>query len=155
MIAAATESNRLLQQIQREHNRALLQHVASCQPCRFEELYRSFGDQADLESGRNRFAKRLSYLVNTNRLKPVNVAGTRCWELAVATPVAQPVEPVGVMVREVAAPETDPAPPWVGTMVPARQVDVMHCPNYVPDRDLAARPGAFDYKRVASRGVRC
>jgi len=60
-----------------------------------------------------------------------------------------------------ATPDTDqagpvpvPAPaPWVGQVVPPRQVNVMHAPAWVPPRWEPARPGATDFARCPRRGI--
>jgi hypothetical protein len=45
--------------------------------------------------------------------------------------------------------------PYVGAVVPSACFDLMHAPTYVPPAGPALRPGALDYKRCASHGVRC
>ena len=48
-----------------------------------------------------------------------------------------------------------PAPPPLPGVAPARQVQVMYGPTYVPPRAPALRPGALDFKACASRGHSC
>lgn len=55
---------------------------------------------------------------------------------------------------DVIYPEDD-ADPWVGPIVPPRQIDVMHAPVYVPPSSTPAREGALDAARLPSRGFRC
>ena len=46
-----------------------------------------------------------------------------------------------------------PPAPWVGQVVPPRQVNVMHAPAWVPPRWEPARPGATDFARCPRRGI--
>ena len=151
MSAATADRSWAGQQALRQHNFELLLHVDAHQPCSFADLMAAFGGE-DSQMGRNRFSKRLSYLVSTARLALLNHSGVRHYVIA---PDTTPAGPGPLQEIEVATPESDPTPPWVGTVVPPRQVDVMHLPPYVPDAGPANRPGALDYKRVASYSVRC
>lgn len=50
-----------------------------------------------------------------------------------------------------------PAPrpkPYIGQVAPPRRIDLMGT-TWEPPAGPALRPGAFDYQRCASRGVRC
>lgn len=133
-------------QAQRQANDALVAYVAMQQPCDLAELMQHFSAPS-LGEGftvRKRFQIRLSYLVNKGRLGTINLAGKRYFKVPGPDDALAPVEPT-----------PEPATAWVGTVVPQRQYNALHAPDYVPEPPSALRQGALDYQRVASRGVRC
>jgi hypothetical protein len=135
-----------IQRDQRQANDALVAYVAMQQPCDLAELMQRFSDPS-LGEGftvRQKFQTRLSYLVNKGRLRTINLAGRRYFEVSGPDDAAVPAEPT-----------PEPADAWVGTVVPQRQYNALHAPVYVPEPHPALRQGALDYQRVASRGVRC
>lgn len=156
MMAPTDLTGAELQEAQRERNQALLAYVAAHQPCDFAELMALFGPPAPDGSHRLQFQKRLSYLVLSGRLRTVNLAGLRHWELpevaptlATATALGSPAMGVGSPIAQ----QTCALTPI--DVTPPRQFDVMHAPPYVPQADTALRPGAQDHRRYASRGDRC
>lgn len=60
----------------------------------------------------------------------------------VGRPVGSPNKP-----KPVSAPLPNVALP--------QQINVMHGPVYRPEPSPVLRPGALDYRRIASRGYRC
>lgn len=45
--------------------------------------------------------------------------------------------------------------PWVGTIAPPPQYDRIHGPAFTYTLSQSTRPGALDFKRVASVGYSC
>lgn len=124
-------------------NRAIVAWVVKAGPCNLEQLDEIFGPPPDapnpklaLEHFRHRLARLVSVgYLSTNGLKDRH----RLWSAGPNAP----------------QPEKPPTPPWVGQIVPAREVDVMVGPVYVPPRMVCPRAGGLDFKRVASRGHAC
>ncbi|MGQ0711637.1 MAG: hypothetical protein ACT4NV_18035 [Rhodoferax sp.] len=132
-------------------NQEIVRHVLRYGPCGFAELYDLFGryqepcGQRGGKRATERFRSRLNYLAHSKQLLATGGAATRRWRAPLQD--AQPA-----MAPE---PSTPAASPWVDALVPPARNDVMHCPVYVPAREPAMRPGSQDYKRCASRGLRC
>lgn len=125
-------------------NLQILNHVAQHEPCGFEALFTLFGEAPHDRDARARFSKRLSYLTYSAQLQITNLNGKRHW-----------CAPLGDEAPEPATEPVDAQPAWVGSVVPSPMNDVMHCPAYVPACAPVLRPGALDFKRLASRGDRC
>ena len=99
------------------------------------------------DMSRTQLLKRLGNLVDLGWLDFTwNNAGDKMWFLR-ASARAIPVHTVADEAPHQAA----PAPP---VLVPPRRINVM-VGNYTPPPMAPARPGALDYQRYASQGVRC
>lgn len=141
-----------MQLAQRQANDELVAYVAKEQPCGFSELLLLFGGPDGGGRAKVVFQKRLAHLVSKGRLQTINLASKKHWEVAPTLATACAAMPSEwAAVWQNAAGET----PWVGTVVPPRQHNVMHGPLYVSEPDTALRTGSLDFKRLQSRGAKC
>ena len=115
---------------------AVVEHLKLHGASTLEELRVHFGAE-----GRGRFAQRLSNLVYGNWLDISYAANGDM--LYLVAPRARAALP------KAQAPAS--APP---VLVPPRRISVM-AGTYTPPTMAPARPGALNYQRVASHGVRC
>ena len=115
---------------------AVVEHLKLHGASTLEELRVHFGAE-----GRGRFAQRLSNLVYGNWLDISYAANGDM--LYLVAPRARAALP------KAQAPAS--APP---VLVPPRRINVM-VGTYTPPPMAPARPGALDYQRCASQGVRC
>ena len=115
---------------------AVVEHLKLHGASTLEELRVHFGAE-----GRGRFAQRLSNLVYGNWLDISYAANGDM--LYLVAPRARAALP------KPQAPAS--APP---VLVPPRRISVM-AGTYTPPPMAPARPGALNYQRVASHGVRC
>lgn len=132
-------------------NRALVMHLRSNGPCSFNDLFVLFGNEPEMgfDAQKARFRKRIDYLMSQERIT-VTEGGTAGNRMFAAAPEYAAVERAAIS----PTPPTPLAPPCT-QRVPARQVDVMNGPIYVPQRTQLYRHGAMDFKSVPSRGHRC
>ena len=119
---------------------AVVAHLKQHGAATLDELLPHFADE-----GRSKLRKRLSNLVDGNWLDIAwDARGAMLWLVAPRARTALPTLPQ-------AAPSAPSAPP---VLVPPRRINVM-VGNYTPPPMAPARPGALDYQRYASQGVRC
>ena len=137
-----------IQLAQRQANDDLVAYVAKEQPCDFTELRQRFGGPDGSSAAKVIFQKRLAYLVSKGRLQTINCGTKPHWEIPEHDTDDEPN-------RQNTEKLTRSVDDWVGTVVLPRQHSVLDGPVYVPEPDTAMRPGALDYRRVASHGVRC
>lgn len=135
-------------------NLELINHVATHEPCGFDDLFAVFGGTPLDGAAKLKFSKRLSYLVNGGKLCLMNHGGRRHWCVPQVETEAEAAALEGAMDCP-ATTLAEQAKKWVGTVVPPRQHSVMHGALYVPEAETALRPGALDYRRVPTHGVRC
>ena len=119
---------------------AVVAHLKQHGAATLDELLPHFADE-----GRSKLRKRLSNLVDGNWLDIAwDARGAMLWLVAPRARAALPTLPPS-------APSAPSAPP---VLVPPRRINVMQG-TYVPPPMAPARPGALDYQRCASQGVRC
>lgn len=124
----------------RRVNAAIVAYLVKCGGATWEELRDIFAEPDDIAGARERFRRRMEYLLYVGAVTADLGRGpTRRYEA---------VEPV-------AAPGDTQPEPYVGEIVPSPAHDVMHALAYVPEPEPALRAGALDYKAVPSRGWRC
>ena len=116
---------------------AVVAHLKQHGAATLDELLPHFADE-----GRSKLRKRLSNLVDGNWLDIAwDARGAMLWLVAPRARTALPTLPQ-------AAPSAPPV------LVPPRRINVM-VGTYTPPPMAPARPGALDYQRCASQGVRC
>jgi hypothetical protein len=123
----------------REASLELLEHLHTHGPCTAEELHAATCAGRPHQYERD-IARRLERLESLHWIySEIGADGLTRWAaLGGAPEPARPARPK----------------PYVGQVVPPRRIDVMHT-TWEPPAGMALRPGALDYQRCASRGLRC
>jgi hypothetical protein len=144
-----------------QSNVDLLNFVNQRGEASFHALCANFGpSEPASRSARQQFIGKLSYLVRTQQLcKRGHGLTAHYWLGALACqPQPQPAPPQPK--RCVLPPADSLLPqhisPWqipITATPPA--YDAMHAPAYLPPAMTAMRPGALDYRAIASHGHRC
>ncbi len=141
---------------QNPFNLELLNFIDRHGQCAASELYVRFCVTPGHNKEAQRMAAKLSYLVGCEQLCRQGRGLTALYTLG---PQAGVHTPSAARARAKAAPAPPAAPvrpePVVGPSTPDRPDYRITVAPYVPGPGAALRPGALDYQRYASHGVRC
>ncbi len=119
-------------------SKAIAEHLHQHGPASLDELLEHFPAE-----GRGALRRRLNNMLECLWLDiSWDAAGKVLWHFAARARVPRAAQPQG----------TPPVPQ--GLLVPPRRINVM-VGTYTPPPMAPARPGALDYQRCASQGVRC
>ena len=119
-------------------SKAVAEHLHQHGPASLDELLEHFPAE-----GRCALRRRLNNMVGCNWLDiSWDSAGKPLWHFAARASVPRAAQP------QPATPATQ------GLLAPPRRINVM-VGAYTPPPMAPARPGALDYQRCASQGVRC
>ena len=144
-------------------NIELLNFVNQRGTAAWRDLFNAFGEgPVDSKASRHRFGKKLEYLVYTGRLQASGKGRTRTFSIGPGANQAVPARGrtnspsgqcsgVSVLV-DVMQPQMLH---FAGRLAPPHQYDVMNAPVYTHVLPAPTRPGALDFKRYDTHGVRC
>ncbi|MDD2811684.1 hypothetical protein [Rhodoferax sp.] len=118
-------------------DQAITRYINENGKCSWLDLYENFGPEADTPSARNDFGARLASLSRSGHIRA-------CQGIKNNKPREE---------RCYARPQTHTDP--IAPITPPACYDMLRAPVYVPPPCSVLRPGALDYQRHASHGVRC
>jgi len=135
-------------------NLALLNHVQQQASVNYQELFRLFGDNSDsLIKAHARFSKKMEYLTYTNQLQSTGRGHDRVFTLGAEAGKPKASAHLGAKPssrkQQAAMPTSSPGMP-----LPYANLGRLLA-NALPTRSPVLRPGALDFKCVASRGFAC
>ncbi len=120
-------------------NQAIVNYINKQGRCSFMELYSIFGPEEDNEAARKKFSTRMKDLVDRDLIT-----------------ASQAKKTGGIRLQDrIYLPATTAQAERAKAITPPPQINTMTAPVYVPPASTVLRPGALDYQRYASRGVRC
>lgn len=143
-------------------NQALLKLVKQYGEASYNLLFNQFGDlELSPKYANTRFANKLGYLCQTDQLqrngmgrKAIYTLGHLAFKSKRGTALAASRRCEARSNAAIHDP-IDAADSYLCHKAQPNQYDVLHAPTYMPAPTQELRPGALDFKRIASHGLQC